>query len=377
MPASSHRDSFCDKSHLPQVAALKRVFELWMLDRDFHDAYLADPVHALEGTGLEVDQHAVSLLLLGGAREARGSDPLAELPETYVWYRDYVAERYRRNHVERAGNLPDDPRFRDWILRQLRRCEREMGVRGRFITHIPLAFELTSGCSVGCSFCALSAGRLKGVFRHTGENVTLWRDALARLHKVVGDAAGRGLCYYATEPLDNLDYELFLRDFFDEFGRIPQTTTAAATRNVERTRRLLRWGQETYEHFDRISVLGSHELDAILAAFSPEELVFTDLLPQFAEAPACNLTKAGRNRGEDQESGGTIACVSGFVVNMWEHSVRLVTPVPASDEHPTGEQVYERSSFTDGASLEEAVVGMIDRHMHETIGLFDVLGAGR
>ena len=69
----------------------------------------------------------------------------------------------------------------------------------------------------------------------------------ARAHAIVGDAAGRGLCYYATEPLDNPDYECFLVDFHAEFGRVPQTTTAAATRDIERTRRLLRWGQQTFE----------------------------------------------------------------------------------------------------------------------------------
>jgi len=84
--------------------------------------------------------------------------------------------------------------------------------------------------------------------------------------------------------------------------------------------------------------------------------------------------KAGRNRGVDQGVEGTIACVSGFVVNMWERSLRLVTPAAASAEHPTGELVYETVSFTDGASFEQVLRGMIERHMHETIGLEDVLG---
>ncbi len=364
-----------DPGRRAQVGALKRIFEFWTMDADFHDRYLVDPSSALAKTGLDVDPNAVSLLLLRVLpKEAAGWEDADNLPETFNWYRDYVESRVRRNALARAHELPVDPRFRDWVLRQERRCDREMGARGRLIGHLPVAFELSSGCSGSCPFCALSAEKLRGVFHYTYENAALWRDVLASAHAVVGEAAGRGFCYYATEPLDNPDYERFLADFHAEFGRVPQTTTAAATRNIERTRRLLRWGQQAHEHFDRISVLSKRDFDTLIASFSPEELIFTDLLPQFAEAPACSLVKAGRNRGVDQGVEGTIACVSGFVVNMWERSLRLVTPAAASAEHPTGELVYETVSFTDGASFEQVLRGMSERHMHETIGLEDVLG---
>lgn len=365
--------TLCEPARRRQVAALKRLLELWVLDGGFHDAFSADPAGALARSGVDVDLRAASILLLGMPED--GGDR-AGLPESLVWYRDLIERRIRGNMRARAHDLPSDPRFRDWSLRQLRRCERELGPKGKLMLNLPVAFELSSGCSVGCPFCALSAGRLKGVFRHTEENAALWRDVLARLHGVVGDAAGRATCYYATEPLDNPDYELFLEDFHHEFGRVPQTTTAAATRGIERTRRLLRWGQGAFEHFDRISVLGEKDRDALLAAFSPEELLFTDLLPQFEGAPGSNFTKAGRN-GEGEGLGGTIACVSGFVVNMCERSARLVTPVCASREHPTGELVYEEARFCDGAGLEEAVRGMIDRHMHETFSFKDFFGARR
>lgn len=362
--------TLCASACRSQVAALKRVFELWVLDRDFHDAFSVDPAGALARTGLGVDLRAASYLLSGKPEEANAQ---AEPPEAFVWFRDLIEGRIRNNMFERANVLPDDPRFRDWNLRQQRRCERELGSRGKLMMHLPVAFELSSGCSVGCPFCALSAGRLKGIFRYTEENAALWRDVLTRVRATVGDAARRGICYYATEPLDNPDYELFLEDFHREFGCVPQTTTAVATRDTERTRRLLRWGQETCEHFDRISVLSEKDRDVLLAAFTPDELVFTDLLPQFDEAPGANFTKAGRNVGEGESPKGTIACVSGFVVNMWERSIRLVTPVPASDEHPTGELAYETAHFVDGAGLEGAIQGMIKRHMHETIELADIL----
>ena len=367
---TSNEYLFTDSRRRSQVAALKRVFELWGLDSRFREAYLSDPDHALEATGLEVDPRAVSLLLLREAPDSEGEEP----PESLVWYEDFAMKRYLSNSTTCVRNAPEDPRFRDWRERQVQRCDREIPLTARYMVHLPVAFELSAGCSVGCPFCALSAGSLEGVFRHTEHNTALWRDVLARLHEVVGDAAGGGTCYYATEPLDNPDYELFLADFLDEFGRVPQTTTAAARRDIERTRTLLRWGQKAYPHFDRLSVLSEHDLAVLLEAFSPEELLYTDLLPQFEGAPFYNPTKAGRHLGANDGANGTVACVSGFVVNMVERSVRLVTPVTADNDHPTGELVYEKTSFIDSADLERIVRDMIARHMHETISLANLLG---
>ena len=233
-----------EPERIPSVAALKRVFEFWVMDRDFHEGYLSDPECALANTGLDVDPEAVRLILLRTLPEdATGWDDEDRLPETFTWYRDYLEGRGRRNALARTRDLPVDPRIRDWTLRQIRRCDREMGARGRFMSHLPMAFELSSGCSVGCPFCALSAGRLAGLFRYTDENASLWRGVLAAAHRVVGDSAGRAPCYYATEPLDNSEYERFLEDYFAEFDRVPQTTTAAALRNIERTRHLLLLGR--------------------------------------------------------------------------------------------------------------------------------------
>ena len=89
---------------------------------------------------------------------------------------------------------------------------------------------------------------------------------------------------------------------------------------------------------------------------------------------ASGFIQAGRNRDDNQGTGSTIACVSGFVVNMFERSVRLVTPVAASDEHPTGEMIFDTATFTDGVSFEDMLRQMIGRHMHETIGLADLFG---
>lgn len=359
-----------DSTRVHAVAALKRLFEFWGFDREFHDAYLADPTSALATTGLDVDPRAASLVLL--RRLPEGDD--GDLPETFVWFRDFKNGIFANGWRGSQRHTYADPRLRDWRNRQVRRCRRTMPSLARFILHVPAMFELSIGCSVGCPFCAASAERLQGVFRHTEANAALWKDVLARLHTLMGDVAGSGGCYYATEPLDNPDYELFLADFYDEFGCVPQTTTAAATRDLSRTRELLRWGQQTYLHVDRLSLLSKEEGDLIHASFTAEELVYTGLIPQFADSPISSFKKAGRNLSGEYGEPGTIACVSGFVVNMAERSVRLVTPTMADEEHPTGEIIYEKAGFTDGASLEEAVRGMIERHMHETISLASLFG---
>lgn len=361
-----------EASRVPAVAALKRLFELWAFYRDFHDGYLADPAAALASSGLDVDPRAASLVLLHRFPEG-GVGPL---PETFVWYRDFVEGRFARTVRNRSRYEIKDPRFRDWRARQIRRCQRDMPYMSRFMHHLSVAFELSLGCSVGCPFCALSAGKLQGIFRHTEEHAALWRETLARLHNLIGDSVSSACLYCATEPLDNPDYELFLADFYDEFGCVPQTTSAAATRDLERTRRLLRWGQETDLHFDRLSMLSTHDCDVMLDAFTAEELLYTDLLPQFPESSVANIKKAGRNIDNESAPAGTIACVSGFIINMVEKSVRLVTPVDADEEHPTGEIIYEKAGFEGADGLEDVVREMIERHMRETITIRSIMGMG-
>ncbi len=240
--------------------------------------------------------------------------------------------------------------------------------------HYPAAYELSLGCSAGCPFCGVSAGPLRGLFRYTQENAALWRGILARLHALWGIAAGAGPCYYANEPLDNPDYELFLEDYYREFGLFPQTTTAAAARDTERTRRLLRRGQELFLHYDRLSVLSTRDMKILLEAFSPEELLYTDLLPQFAEAPGYHMVKAGRNaEGEP----GTIACISGFVINLYSHTVRLVTPAVAGTGNPTGELILGERTFSNAEECENVIRQMTEQHMAGPVSLTDFFRSGR
>ncbi len=360
---------FNDSAYLHDVAVMKRAAEYWMLDAAFQTAYRRDPAGTLSRYGLDVDPAATELLLTKKPSMPERPDPAAlrALPLPYLRYCGFLNEKIGlRKLLQKEKCEPDNRPFSAWRRRQKIRCYLETGPAAGGMIHAPIMFELTSGCSVGCPFCGLSAGRLKRVFRYTPDHATLWRAVLQRSHALIGDAAGWGTCYYASEPMDNPDYELFLEDYLREFNTIPQTTTAAATRNMERTRNLLNWSRTVFPHIDRFSVLSAEIRDEIFRSFTPEELILVELLPQFSEAPGNRFLNAGRNRDSaGVKNEGTIACISGFIINLAEMTIRLSTPCLSDDLHPTGEILSEKVSFTDAEDFEKILRGMIDRYMPE------------
>ena len=374
-----------DADRLRVVAEFKRLDDLWRLDAAFREAYRLDPEKTLADTGLSIEPEAFRLYrnrdelenLLCDIREGRrGADAL---PESLLLYYRALWERVQKHkQMQEVRLVPDEPRMQTWRARQDRRLRLQLG-RGTADSMIkpPVAFELSDGCSVGCPFCGIAAKGLRGIFRYTGENAAMWRETLSRIHALMGDAAGYGICYYATEPLDNPDYEMFLEDWYREFGFVPLTTTAASTRDLERMRALLRFNDEKGHYFYRLSILSPAMRDTLLAAFTPEELLRAILLPQFPEAPGNIFTKAGRNRDQDRKDavGSTISCVNGFVVNMQEKTVRLETPFVSDKDHPTGEWFLEKCAFTTAEDLETQMRRMIARYMPENLSLSRPCGA--
>lgn len=268
--------------------------------------------------------------------------------------------------------VPSNPARRAWRARQMNRCWVELGSRNDAIIHTPTTFELALGCSVGCPFCGVAAQKLQKVFRYTEENQKLWRGVLSFMKETVGTAAGSGTCYYASEPLDNPDYEKFADDYFDTFGVLPQVTTAASMRNPQRTKKILVDSHAKYPRVHRFSVLSLDILHKIYKNFSPEEIVCVELLPQFFEAPSCKFAVAGRARTlenkdklANEEEGGTIACISGFIVNMAEKSVRLITPCNSSEKYPTGEQIIAKEYFSDLSDFKRVINELIGTYMVE------------
>lgn len=296
-------------------------------------------------------------------------------------------ERHRENR-RRLGIetfrlcAPQHPRIRAFRARQIRRARWELGAGvDEDLLHVPLSFELSRGCTVGCWFCAVSALPYGGSLPYNEQTAGEWRALLTVLQEFFGPATAHGFLYWATDPLDNPDYERFLIDFHAVTGSWPQTTTALALRDVERTRRLLELGAAHGRTADRFSVLSRSAFRRILDEFSPEELLHVDLIPQFnEEASPKSLSGRARERSlrkqaktpdvlnESAEStpppaGTTSSCVTGFLFNLVERTAKLISPCPASARWPLGYLVFDEFTYTDAADLRDKIEQSIATRM--------------
>lgn len=207
---------------------------------------------------------------------------------------------------------------------------------------------------MGCWFCGLSASDLSGVFRYTNSNALLWKRCLQRMHIFLGEDAEAPICYYATEPLDNPDLLLFMKDCFFEFHGVPQITTAASTRNPKFSKLILKDLRNQQLTLHRFSILSVNDFRKVIEIFTPEELLDVILIPRFPECSKAKLVGTGKAYSNTERifPEGTIACVSGFVVNMANKSIRLVTPTRVCKEFPNGEIVLGIRKFNDEDDLE-------------------------
>ena len=344
--------------HGESVARIKRFLEYLTLDPSFKEKFQERPEQTIADFNLGLDFETVRALLEPAYKENSAFDERR-------WYCEFVQNKIKsRNYMQQEGCQPADLRFAKWRERQVNRCWVEMGMRNENMIHTPLIFELSDGCSVGCPFCGVNAGKLCSVFRYTEENAMLFRGILEEMKELLGAAAGSGTCYYATEPLDNPDYEKWVMEYYDVLGVIPQITTAVAMRDVARTKALLKQVQSVYLHVDRFSVLSLDIFRKIMESFTPEELLYVELLPQFTEAPTNNFSAAGRNRSDNADySTGTICCVSGLVINMCKKEMRLVTPCGVDNAHPTGELVLETGTFADLKEFKIRLAEIMEKEM--------------
>jgi radical SAM family RiPP maturation amino acid epimerase len=372
-----------------EVAETKRALERWVSDARLREAYAHDRKAALRQFDLQLTPEQLhplidhdTALALNAAIAAGETD---QFPTSVLRYRAFIREKIRHRHSHRLENVPAHPTLAKWWWRQAYRLAGEVGpTKADRIVHAPLAIELTRGCSVHCWFCALRATHLNGIWDYTEANARLWREILDVFKGLLGPtAAAHGFCYWATEPLDNPDYERFLVDFHHAFGGCPQTTTAKPTADVERTRRLLKLSLSLGGYIDRFSILSLSMFDQVHHAFSAEDLLRVELLPQNREADAqhkkANIGRASDHaaqRGAELATGpgaSTTACVSGFLLNMVDQSVQLITPCAASERWPLGFRVIDEARFETAQGLSDQIETMIEQHMPTTLELHDLV----
>jgi radical SAM family RiPP maturation amino acid epimerase len=356
------------------IAQVKYFMYRAVADPKFREQVLTDPDEILAHQSLNFNFEEIKpiwdKLLDGKSEREEKSIPL-------------LTKRYQEfEQTARSQKLPVfvassvDLRYKAWRERQKARCNSQMvKLISDGIVHSPVTFELSKGCSVGCWFCSVSAPRLNDIFFYTPENAKLWRGVLEVMKGILGQAAAGGFGYWATDPLDNPDYEKFMCDFHEILGIFPQTTTAQPLKNPARTRSLLKLSLEKGCMYNRFSIVSLKILRQLYEEFTPEELAFVELVLQNKEAVGSLKINGGRAReatkrhpGKKQETlddsvGGTIACVSGFLCNMIDRTVKLISPYPASDRYPHGYRVYDEGNFTSADDLKILLERMIDSHM--------------
>jgi radical SAM family RiPP maturation amino acid epimerase len=355
-----------DSEQQHRVSHTFLFLERFQLDLDFRKLFLENPSEALAAAGLELsEEEAIQCLNINPfSIYQEGSHIFRSVCEYY----SYFGERLRRvwdmrNRLAVAKN-PALERFR---RRQINRCWHQMGASNRGRVHVPVIFELSDGCSVGCPFCGVATEKLKSVFRGTLENKELFYNVLDICGDIVGEATGEATLYYACEPLDNPDYEILADIFFEQFGKYPQITTAVSTRDRDRIKKILQKNMSLKNpSIHRFSVLNEGMFKKILNYYTPEELLYVELLGKYPGATSSVILNSGRaieNRASDDEYTDSICCASGFVVNMARQTIRLITACPTDRKHPCGEHVYEEVAFSDSGDFKEKMLYLIDRYM--------------
>ena len=351
-----------------EYALFKRCFEYYSADGEFRKTMDESPAEAVKslGYGDELDAEAVR-----GAvrylcyREGSRSNPYLNAM--------YEVQRAPTAMVEKSharGSFRSEDLYH-YLRNQRNRCSMESKlIRGNtLVQYFPFAVELCRGCSVQCPFCGFAAESFKGYFAYTPENAALFRGIVTAAEQLIGPCVGHCPMYFATEPLDNPDYERFALDFRSIAGNVPQITTAVADMYPERIRRWIDQLGEDYVHANasfRFSIRTLPQFRRIMAEYDPEELTYVEVLandPESANAYSdSGRVMSGLPRCEEKKRRYSICCVSGLKVNMLTQTVEFVEPELPDELYPLGYRVLERRQFETAEDFAHIAAELMERY---------------
>jgi hypothetical protein len=264
-------------------------------------------------------------------------------------------------------------RYTAWRRRIMQRAQGELPpALVQEIVFGAAALELSRGCSVGCGFCAVGAEKLTAVASHDPATAALWRGMLAELDRAIGPAARTAFGYWATDPYDVPEFPAFMTDFADRFGIAPSVTTALGADDPALTRAMIALFKARGGGPLRVSVLTTKQLRRLYDLVPPGDRVYVATVLHTPGAQTYRV-RAGRAltraRGAARLGGeGTIACVAGFLVNLPDRRLSLISPCNADSRRPNGYRIHDELRFRDAAEFGAHLATLIADHMPETLG---------
>ena len=273
-------------------------------------------------------------------------------------------ERRKRGRLVR-------PKNRYWNIwregQKKRYCEEDQSLRGKEISYIPFAMELTVGCSGGCGFCGFSAGRLKEQGTTYKQQEGLYTEILEHMKELAGKEYGQhGILYWATDPMDQKEYEKYAMKFREVMGTLPCTTTALAEQKIDNLKRLIKL-YKTSEKDNywklRVSIRSEKAYRLLKDQLNRNEQAIIEINPQYGWLEQ-TFAKAGRayegqSIEEQQRHGGSIACVTGFEISLPLRRIRLITPCLADEVNKNGYRIISEETFDTSQDFKDKVDNMI------------------
>ena len=393
------------------LAELKRFIEWFEGSAEFRDHCRASSISSfwidkLNSLGVRNDVIFPMSELKGSQEihfiEKRILDPEDDLGEIYDnideletnpilrLYFKFTLLKHRSStmHFDWSLNRFDgDSTYFKWRKRRIRAVRSELGWYGHGIDHPTFSIELGIGCTVGCTFCAFDAQTHQTNFDYSvAENRELFKSVAHALKRIIGDGSGGGMLYYATEPNDNPNYIDFLQDWYD----ITEYKLCTSTARYD-----LKWIEDLTKFYStpeptpwpRISVLSPHCMEKIHNHFKPIDFIYPWILAQSIEMEDERMKvpggreKYGMKRLETLKDArnsltaesvdysiipqGSIACVTGFKINMVNKTITATSPCYTSYKWSHGYRDYGTVSFSTPESVYPAFIKLIESVMTE------------